>query len=106
MYLLYPLWGGADSSVGIVSYDRPVPDADLPADLIALARAAREADDRMMAAARGDDDDVLTAAREAYVAAADALRQHPALEEAQKDGRHAKVLQAAKDAAKKLAAAS
>jgi len=77
-----------------------VPDADLPADLIALAAEAAAADARMMAAARGDDDDALTAAREAYLAAADALRQHPALEDARKDGRHARVLQAAKNAAR------
>lgn len=54
----------------------------------------------MMAAARGDDDDVLTAAREAYLAAAEALRQHPALEAARVAGQHAQVLQDAKNAAK------
>ncbi|MEV7358220.1 hypothetical protein [Kitasatospora sp. NPDC091276] len=73
---------------------------DLPADLLPLHVAALRADRAMteVRLAGGDGD----AAREAYLAAAEALRTHPIWEQARAEGKHQKLWQASLDAAKKV----
>ncbi|MFJ5070268.1 hypothetical protein ACIQC7_28045 [Kitasatospora sp. NPDC088556] len=71
---------------------------DLPADLLPLHIAALRAD-RAMTTAREAGGDV-EAAREAYLAAADALQAHPFWEERRLAGQHQGFWQASLDAAK------
>lgn len=76
---------------------------ELTDDLTALGREAQTAERALEEAARTGGD--VDAARASYLAAAEALRVHPLLEQARVEGCFAQTFQAVKDAVRENAAA-